>query len=114
MRTMIKPTHEQEEWLREFYRMYSNYHLLVKLRIANELLSKWLKDMGLKKKKDAKKSTLTDEDKEYIKDNFHSMTHEGIAVKLGVTSSAVRMYCFRNNLKKKGSEKFIPPPKKII
>jgi hypothetical protein len=111
---MTKPTPEQETFLKEFYRMYSRYHLTVKLGITNKQLTEILNYLGLKKKKDAKKSFLTDEQKEYINEHFHKMTHEKIAERLFVTPATVRNYCFRKGLKKTGKDKFTPPPKTII
>jgi hypothetical protein len=111
---MTKPTPEQEAFLKEFYRMYSRYHLAVKLGITNKQLTELLNYLGLKKKKDAKKTMLTDEQKEFINENFIKMTHEKLAEQLFVTPATVRNYCFRKGLKKNGKDKFTSPPKEII
>jgi hypothetical protein len=113
-KTMTKPTPEQEAFLKEFYRMYSRYHLTVKLGITNKQMTELLNFLGLKKKKDARRSFLTDEHKIFIDEHFHKMTHEKIANELSVTPSAVRNYCHRKGLKKTGKDKFSKPPKEII
>jgi hypothetical protein len=110
----MTPTPYQEVFLKEFYRMYSRYHLAKKLGITEKELSVLLKHLGLRKKKDAKRTTLTDEHKQYIDEHFYKMTHQKIADDLDVTVSTVRNYCFRRNLKKTGKDKFTPPPKEII
>jgi hypothetical protein len=110
----MTPTPYQEAFLKKFYRMYSRYHLAKKLGITEKELTILLKYLGLRKKKDTKRSTLTDEQKQYVEDNFYKMTHQKISDDLGVTVSTVRNYCFRHNLKKSGKDKFTPPPKEII
>jgi hypothetical protein len=110
----MTPTPYQEAFLKKFYRMYSRYHLAKKLGITEKELSAILKHLGLRKKKDAKRTTLTDEQKKYVDDHFYKETHQKIADDLGVTVSTVRNYCFKRNLKKTGKDKFTPPPKEII
>lgn len=46
----ILPSQEQEAWLKDNYKMYSNYHLSVKLGISQRMLSAWLKHFGLSKR----------------------------------------------------------------
>jgi hypothetical protein len=110
----MTPTPYQAAFLKEFFRMYSRYHLAKKLNITEKELSALLKHLGLRKKKDAKRTTLTDEQKQYVDDRFYKETHQKIADDLGVTVSTVRNYCFKNNLKKTGKDKYTPPPKEIV
>lgn len=108
------PTQEQQTWLKEYYRMYSRYHLAIKLGISEKVLSEWLTHLGLKKKKDAKRVVLSDEDKKFIENNFHNLTHEKIAQQLNVKVGVIQRYCAAKRLLKKGPDKYQPPPKKII
>lgn len=94
--------------------MYSRYHLAVKLGVSEKELDAMMKHLGLRKKKDAKRITLSDEQKLFIDENFYKKTHQQISDELGVTVSSVRNYCFRRNLKKTGKDKFTSPPKEII
>jgi hypothetical protein len=110
----MKPTPEQQTWLKDNFRMYSRYHLGKNLGIDQKTLTIWMNKLGLKKKQDARRSALDDEAKKYIRDNYHKMTHKAIAEKLGVTMSVVHMYCFRNGLKKTGPDKVQHVPKEII
>jgi hypothetical protein len=110
----MKATPEQQAWLKEFYRMYSRYHLGKKLGIDQKVLTVWMKELGLRKKQDARRGMLDDEGKKFIKENYHRMTHKAIAEKLNVTMSAVQMFCFHNKLTKKGPNKVQYVPKEII
>lgn len=59
--------------------MYSRHHLSVKLSITLKELDEMLKHLGLRKKADAKRTTLTDEQKKFINDHFYKMTHKAIS-----------------------------------
>lgn len=49
-------TPEQAEWLKEYHRMWSRYHLAMKLGISENTLGRWLSELGLKKKKDGRRT----------------------------------------------------------
>jgi hypothetical protein len=110
----MKATPEQQAWLREFYRMYSRYHIGKKLGIDQKTLTVWMKELGLKKKQDARRGMLDDEGKKFIRENYHRMTHKAISEKLSVTMSVVQMFCFHNKLTKKGPNKVQHVTKEII
>jgi DNA-directed RNA polymerase specialized sigma24 family protein len=104
------PTPYETVFLKEFYRMYSRYHLAKMLSITEKELDWMLRHLGLRKKS----KDMTDEQKDFIKENFHKMKHADIAQKIGLTVSMVQNFCFRHNLKKTGKNKFVPAPKEII
>jgi hypothetical protein len=104
------PTPYETVFLKEFYRMYSRHHLAKKLEITEKELDGMLRYLRLRKKS----KDMTDEQKEFIKENFHKMRHADIAQKIGLTTSMVQNFCFRHNLKKTGKNKFVPAPKEII
>jgi hypothetical protein len=103
---------DQESWLRENYRLYNRYQLCKHLKVAEKRLTVLLKQLGLSKRNGAQ-ITLTSEHKQFVRDNYFQLSHEQIAVKLGVAVITVQRYCNRAGLKKLTYEP-PPPPKKII
>ena len=107
------PTPQQETWLKENYKLYNRVHLSKHLGIKQTDLDIWLKNLGLKKR-DGKAIVFTEEQKQFIKDNYQTMLYEDIAVALNLSLHSIHGYCFRHGFKKKGRDRVIPPPKKII
>lgn len=108
------PTTEQSTWLTEYYRTFGRAYLAEKLSITDPVLIEWLQHLGLKKKKDSKRPWLNDDDKEFIKSNYKSMTHEQLAARLNRPIGVVQRYCYQEYLYKTAAAKYKPTPKKII
>lgn len=83
------------------------------LKISERELTVWMRHFGLKKR-DTKAFAFTEDQKKFIKDNYHNHTHEQIAVKLGVSVMSIQGYCYRNGYKKYQLYKVSAPPKKRV
>jgi ribosome-binding ATPase YchF (GTP1/OBG family) len=108
------PNQEQETWLRDNYRMYNRYHLAKHLNISAKELTAWFRHLGMAKR-DAKVIVLTDEQKQFIRDNYKEMKHEEIASKLELAVMSVQKFCGRNGLRKlkRCKERFPRLPKLV-
>ena len=101
----MTPSPCQAAYLKAIYRQYSRYHLARKLGITEKELDGMLRYLKLRKKID-----LTPEQEEYIRLNFLKLKHAVIANKLGIDVGAVQRYCFKNNLRKTGKNKYSAGP----
>lgn len=105
---------DQVTWLKNNYRLYSNYHLSVKLGVKQYVVEYWLRKFDLRKRK-SKISPLTEDQKAYIKDNYQRSTAEKMAIELGIAVCRVRSYVKKNKLYKWRKPDASPtPPKHII
>lgn len=100
---MTKITPDQEAWLKSNYRLYSNYHLSVKLGVKQYTVENWLRKFDLRKRQ-TKVKPITEDQKKFIIDNYQKMTAEKLASKLNIAVCRVRNYCKRNKLLKRRSE----------
>lgn len=105
---------EQIQWLKDNYRLYSNYHLSVKMGVKQYEVENWLRKLDLRKRA-SKTIPLTDDQKVFINGSYQRMTAKKMAKELGIAACRVRNYMRKSKLFKWRKPDANPaPPKQII
>lgn len=109
----MTPTPEQIQWLKDNYRLYSNYHLSVKMGMKQHDVEYLLRKHDLRKRA-SKIIPLTEGQKKFIEDNHQRKTADKMAKELLIAACRVRNYMRKNKLFKWRKSNANPVPKQII
>jgi hypothetical protein len=110
---VIELTPDQQTWLKENFRLYTNDTLAHMLKVRPARIDRIFKAMGLCKRD---MEGLTDEQKKFVRENYRESTVKEIAQELSVMGMPCKANSILAYLQKAGIKKYdgatTPPPKK--